>query len=291
SLKYGNFTVLEEPGIYRISHGVLTRNQYAARLSRLETVVVRATLWQRRIGRCNLSIGTAGTFGEQGILAPVAMMLDEKVLPQRIESVCPPCRIEEDRWQPLPKRYRWTLVARWAMTTVVLMIPVAATVLQAYRHGGSPFMHAMLFIVPAGTLAMFASSLLGTIRAGYAVGEDVVASRYGFFTQTTSVMPLERIEVAMESQPPFWRRHGLVALDVKGMTHQVAFPMLPKEVSDAIVERVAERSRARQDAKRQATEEGPGGSGMPSLPPSFPSYRAASIPAEHPSSDSGSSIG
>jgi len=74
-LKYGGFVVRRDARMLRISFGLFSRVQVAIRPERIEYLHLTTTLLQRHLHRTSLQVGTASSFGEAGVLAPMALAL------------------------------------------------------------------------------------------------------------------------------------------------------------------------------------------------------------------------
>jgi len=228
-MRYGGFTVRREPGVTRVAYGLLTKVQVAIRPVRIEYALISSTPWQRLVRRETLSVGTAGTFGEQGTVAKLALMIPREETPAAVEKVIPGLDLRGLDWQSFPRFYVLFVIVRGLISLAIGSIFLVPFILL-------PEMPVRWFflLIPVSILSAVIDRLAGAKRAGYAVNEGFVAVRQGYFRQRVEIMPMAKVEVVMLHQPPWWRSQGLVAAGVKGMVHAVSLPMVPAEVFDSL---------------------------------------------------------
>lgn len=248
-LKYGEFLVKESGGALRISHGVLTKVQHIVRLDRVEYVRVSATWLQRSMGRANVQLGTAGNFGDDGLLAPVALMVPREHAMRILREVTQLEAPDELPWQPYP---RWLIPLtglKVLLSTLLLTIPFV--LISRLVPGAS----GLIIWIPIGvTVLTTALSVLRLWKAGYAEGGQTLGSRYGFFDQIIEIIPWDRIEFSSVGQPPFWRRRDSFHLSVQGMVRVVSLTAVPVEVVERIVRQIKTLSAERQAQRRHQRE-------------------------------------
>lgn len=239
ALKFGGFAVRSEPGCYRIAHGVLSKMQYTLRTERIEYAAVSATIWQKMIHRATVRVGTAGTFGEHGALMPLALMVEEREAERVAAGMVSRESLRDLPWQPFPRYY---LVVTVVHALIGLSMLAALWWAAGFLPGRGPapdIARIFLLVTIIGTVASTADKLFSYRISGYAVGEHVVAVRSGFLTRRTTMIPINRIELASTSDAPWWRMRGVTSLTVQGMVHSVQIPMLPIEEAQALCRRTA----------------------------------------------------
>jgi putative membrane protein len=248
-LKYGEFLVKESGGALRISHGILTKVQHIVRLDRVEYVRVSATWLQRAMGRANVQLGTAGNFGDDGLLAPVALMVPREQAMRILREVTQIESPDDLPWQAYPNWLAPLTGIRVLLSTLLLTIPFA--LISRLIPGAS----ALIIWIPIGVAVLTtALSVLRLWKAGYAEGGQTLGSRYGFFDQIIETIPWDRVEFASVSQPLFWRRREAFHISVQGMVRVVSLTAVPAEVVDRIVQRVKTLSGDRQAQRRYQRE-------------------------------------
>ena len=226
ALRYGGFAVLREPGVLRVSYGMLTKVAVAIRLARVEYALIATTPWQRLVGRVALSVGTAGTFGEQGTVAKIALMMPRAQVAAALADALPGFGGESLAWRAFPRRYVAVVLGRGLLGFVVALLFSGL----AFALPSLPARW-LFFVFPLLALGALLDRLAGARRAAYALGGGFLAVRQGYFRQRTEILPLARIEVATVRQPPWWRGRGLVVLGAKAMIHSVELPIVPDEVA------------------------------------------------------------
>ena len=225
-LKYGGFRLTRSAESFRVEYGLLNKTAIILRRTRIESVTVTRTALQRRIGRCTVKAATAGSFGEAGADAPLALGIPFAQVDDWTAEVAP--------LDPLTSLVFRRFSRRTLVASVVVTLALAAGTLWGWKVGFSFFglnenlfglrVMKMLLFVPVGL------ALLGLIeqglafrRSGIALGRGVVAVRTGWLQETTTLIPLERVEVMQLEQPPLWRRYRLWNGSVQAMVRSVAF--------------------------------------------------------------------
>lgn len=245
-LKYGEFLVKESGGALRISHGVLTKVQHIVRLDRVEYVRVSASLLQRAMGRANVQLGTAGNFGDDGLLAPVALMVPREHAMRILREVT---RIEA------PDDLPWTLYPRWLVPLTgvrVLLSTLLFTIPFLLVSRLIPGASGLIILIPIGFAILTTTlSVLRLRGAGFAEGIQTLGSRHGFFDEIVETIPWDRIEFASVGQSPFWRRRNVFHISVQGMVRVVGLIAMPTEAVDRVVQKVKTLSGERQVLRLQ----------------------------------------
>lgn len=243
ALRYGGFTVRREPGATRVSYGLLTKIQVVIRPARIEYAVLTSTPWQRLVGRQGLAVGTAGTFGEQGAMAKLALMMPNESVKDAVAAILPGLDVTRLPWRPFPRLYFRIVLVRGVISTLI-----SAAIAYPFLHLPGTMRWFMLML-PFYVFADFTDRLAGIRRAGIAVDDEFIAVRQGFFRQRVEIMPLARAEVMMSSQPPWWRRRRLLSLHLKAMVHNLGIPVMTVDEAEALRNRLEDQARRRHAAR------------------------------------------
>lgn len=256
AMRYARFQVRAEPGAYRIAYGLMTRVQHSIRAARVEHLEISSTLWQTWIRRVAIHVGTAGTFGEQGLTAPIALMLPEAQSSSAMRALLPDRSWDDLEWQRFPLFYLWISAFRSLLVLALVSLPIVllSWVVQANApEKGALFAAIMQAGFGFAVLSFLAGSLENALsfrRSGFAANRDLVAVRHGFFRRRTTFMPLDRVEVVEIVQPIFWRRRGLVTVTLTGMKHALTLPMVSAATAEGLAQRVRERASIRQSSRK-----------------------------------------
>jgi len=232
-LKFGGFVVHRSEHIFRISYGLLNKVQLSIRPGRIEYVHLTTTVLQRLMDRTSLHLGTAGSFGEAGVFAPVALFVERKVAYDGASEVIPGLDIEDLNWQPFDRIFYRARVARSLLNIVVLTS--LAALLNVY--GG------LSLVWPAWGFFMLliairlATLFLAKPENGFAVTEDTLVVRSGYFHQSISAMPIIRMENIAVRQPMWWRRYGASSVIAQAMKHRIPVPAMPDSEIENLLSR------------------------------------------------------
>lgn len=250
-LKYGNFVVRREEHVFRISHGLLGRFQTAVRPSRIEFANLSVTIPQRLMYRATLRVGTASSFGEAGVLAPVALFVDRHVAQEGIADVIPGLDLNRVPWRPFhPVFYRAAVVR------CLLFLSALALLAWGIGLAGASLrmvVWVMLGLLGGASLMRLSTIFLAQPENSFAITDDAIVVRQGYFHQTVLAMPIDRLENAAVTQPRWWRRWGAVHLSVQGMKHHVHLPAVPESAAEGLLERW--RTKLAQREAREALAE------------------------------------
>jgi putative membrane protein len=242
AVKYGRFTVAREPGLIRISHGILTKLQFAVRLRRVEIAIVSSTVWQRIVRRCTVRVGTAGTFGEEGATVPLALMIPADSADSAVQSVLPTFDESMLDWKPLPRYYMLSQATRVLLTSSLF----AGISLGLYYTGFGRLLQGLGWLIPTlfGSYLFWlvAGVVFGYRKMAYAVSNEFIASRGGLFTKTVYYMPLAKVETIGTTEPPWWRRRQVTRLIATGMVQSIVLPMIPESAVAKIANLMLERN-------------------------------------------------
>ena len=234
-LKYGGFEVHRNEKIFKISYGLLNKAQLVVRPSRIELLQIKATLPQRWLRRAAFMVGTASSFGEVGVLAPVALFVERHRAYASAGEVIAGLDIDSLRWQRFSPVY-YRAVAVRVLIALVSLLGLAWVVARAADDLGSVVAAWMIFGLIAGLILLSTLCIfLSIAENSYAITGDVLVVRKGYITQSISVMPIQRMENVSITQPFWWKRYGAVTLGVQAMRNRLHVPALPASVTDELL--------------------------------------------------------
>lgn len=243
AIKNAHFAVRGEPGLLRITHGLLTRLQYAVRIPRVEIATVTSTVWQRMVKRSSIRVGTAGSFGEQGATVPIAMMLFKDQISPSLRRVLPDFDDRDMVWKQLPRYY----FIRSAIASILTLAIVSFAAYQVQIRIVLSHAQEWQWVIPLvmgficlWTLIDLAVSYRWT---GYAITDKFMAFRHGYFTRQLTYMPIAKIDTVGMTSPVWWFRRSVVKFAANGMVHSINIPMVPIEVAEEVARRITHRPR------------------------------------------------
>jgi len=265
-LNYYAFTLVRRGDELRYDRGLIERYSGTIPLSKVQTVSLAENVLQRVVGYASLSIETAGSSPGQagGSQSAVPLAKRERVidLAQSVE------RFGDPSFERPPKRARLRYVARYS---IVLAALVGAAFLADRATATQLYWYALLAAVPLIPVAAH----LKWRNLGYALCEDHVVTRSGFWNRTTTVVPYYRVQTVLDSQTIFQRRRDLATLTIdtagsRSLTGQDAQAIdidvglaaeLREEVASRLQDSLAERTPAEDrlfdvDAAPDATFDG-----------------------------------
>jgi putative membrane protein len=183
-------------------------------------------------------VGTASSFGEAGVLAPVALYVLEDVAYRHAGSVIPGLDIRNLRWQPLHAVFYWRRVWRVVLfQAVALSLVMFACISARQTFVGLAICGPLLFL----GLCSLAGTFLAAPENGYAITDDAVVVRMGYLHQTISAVPISRIENVRLAQPFWWRKRGVTRLTVQAMRNILQIPALPESAARDLMGRWEEK--------------------------------------------------
>jgi len=201
--QYG-FTLRREGDDLHYDRGLLTSLSGSIPLARVQTLTVRENVFQRALGYAGLSIDTAGYGGQEsgGQRSAIPMARRERVvaLAAAIEDV----DVDGEFERP-PARARRRYAARYALAVAAL----AAAAFSVARVVGDFSLWWTPAVLFAGVLP---AAHLTWRHRGYAVREDHVLVRAGFWTRRTTVVPNERLQTVQRRATVFQRRRDLASV-------------------------------------------------------------------------------
>lgn len=208
---------------FRRRHGLVRTTDAELSRERIQLARVRSTPFHRLLGLAQADVGTAGisdvtVFGLQWPLAPLAERDAAWGLVERAVGV--------DRssieLRSLPARARRRYVVRYALAVVALTVATAL----AGRFVSAARAIPLWSFLPLLALAPLAGHVTWVHR-GYAVLDEAVVVRSGFWRRQTHVVPTDTVQNLSVSRSPLQERIGLVSvrLDVASMPFLPGIPI------------------------------------------------------------------
>lgn len=192
----------------RYARGLLSRYTGTIPLSKVQTVSISENVLARLIGYASLAVETAGYApGDSGSESAVPLARRERVL-ELAREVEP---FGEVNFERPPERARLRYVFRYAIAGLLLTGGAYAV----DRFTGFSF----AWYLVAGLVALApVGAHLKWRNVGFAVLDDHVVLREGFWSRTTMVVPYYRVQTVVDSQTVFQRRRDLatVVVDTAG---------------------------------------------------------------------------
>lgn len=208
-LRYYGFRLYRHDEELRYKRGLLQQYDGTIPLSKIQTLMIRENLLARSVGYGSLAIETAGYAPGQGdnVEAAVPIAKRERVfeLARTIEDIGKP------EFARPPKRARLRYVARYTIVVGILTgIAGAAHLLtEAFP---------LWFAVAAIWVVVLPAAHLKWKNIGYAVDDDYIITRTGFWTRRTTIVPYYRVQTIASAQSVFQRRRNLATLAVDTAT-------------------------------------------------------------------------
>ena len=206
---YYGFRLSRAGSELRYERGLLQQFAGSIPLEKVQALAISENLLARRLGYASLSVETAGYApgDSSGSQSAVPIAERERVF-ALARSVDP---FDEPDWRRPPKRARTRYVVRYVAVVLVL----AGIAYAVDRFTG--FSYAWYYVLVGVPLAPVGAHLKWRNLA-YAVCEDHVLTRAGFWSRETRVVPYYRIQTVVHSQSVFQRRRDLatVLVDTAG---------------------------------------------------------------------------
>lgn len=225
-LKYGGFAVRRNEKVFRISYGLLNKVQMAIRPERIEYLHLTATIPQRWMSRASVQVGTASTFGEAGVLAPVALFVDRHRAYKGASEVIPGLNIDGLLWTKFDPIFYRAASIRSLVTVVVCSLIYKALAIFAPNTYLVPTI--VLGMISALVLMKLITLFLASPENGFAITRDAILVRQGYFHQSISAIPIRRIENVAMYQPLWWKSRKATAFSVQGMKHRLSVGAMPQ---------------------------------------------------------------
>ena len=206
---YYGFRLSRAGSELRYERGLLQQFAGTIPLEKIQSLAITENVLARRLGYASLSVETAGyapgdSSGSQSAV-PIAERNRVFGLARSIDS------FGEPDWQRPPKRARTRYVVRY----VALVLLLAGVAYAVDRFTGLSY--AWYFVLLGVPLAPVGAHLKWRNLA-YAVCEDHVLTRAGFWSRETRVVPYYRVQTVVHSQTVFQRRRSIatVLIDTAG---------------------------------------------------------------------------
>jgi len=203
-IEYYGFTLEREGDDLRYERGLLRRYSGTIPLSKVQTVSIRENVVMRRFGLATLVVETAGYSGgtresAQGVAIPMA---PRPVVYDLAHDIEPFGDLDFER---SPTRARRRYAARFAIVAgVVTAVGYAVDTFVL----GSGYWWLLLGLF----LAVPPAAHLRWRHRGVALDDDVLATRTGFWRQTTRIVPYYRVQTVFIGRSPFQRRRDLATV-------------------------------------------------------------------------------
>jgi putative membrane protein len=186
--------------------GLTTKYSGAIPLSKIQTLTVTSWLFQRPLGYAGLRVETAGLGSQRAQQegSPSAIPLAARDRVWSFAAAIEGCEEAPDVRRP-PERARRVYAVRY-----LLALGALTSLGLAYDAAVGTFARwwAPALLVPLVPLAAH----LKWANRGYALGEDHLFVRRGFWRRRTSVVPYRRLQTVVRSRTVFQRRLGLADL-------------------------------------------------------------------------------
>ncbi len=243
----------DESGDLRVDSGVLTRQQRRLALSRLQSVDVAQPLLARIVGMAELRVEVAGAGDSRVVLQYLteadAQALRSEVL-ARAAGLRPDVGTAPERvLVSVPTRDLAISLLVSATTAAAVVVTTIVVVAAVALEGGV----GLLALVLGGGVPIFAAFGQFVRLFGFTLAEspDGLRLRSGLTTTRTQTVPPGRVHAIELIEPLLWRRWGWVRVRVTlagspgsgddqqdGQTAGVLLPVAPREVAEAVVDRV-----------------------------------------------------
>jgi putative membrane protein len=203
-VEYYQFTLTREDDDLRYERGLLRRYSGTIPVEKVQTVSVRENALMRRFGYATLVVETAG-YGpqsqqsSQGVAVPMAPREDVYELAR---DVAP---FGDLAFERPPKRARRRYAFRYGFVATVLVAVGYAVDTFVLESGRWWVLLGLFAVVVPGAYYHW-------VHRGYALDDDVLATRTGFWRRTTRVVPYYRIQTVFVRRTPFQRRRRLATV-------------------------------------------------------------------------------
>ncbi len=201
-LQYAGFRLIESGSRLTIERGLLTRIRTSAPRRRIQAWTLREGVLHRLFRRRALLVDTASSRNqdEKRAFREVAPVANGERCDALVRHLLPHAQWPPDRWQPLHPRAWWRMAVPGSVFASVL------TLALCWRFG----LHGLtgLLWLPWSLLAAWRNAQ----RAGYALGEHLVAVREGWWSRHWRFAELDKLQALRLRRSPLDRRFGMASL-------------------------------------------------------------------------------
>lgn len=191
----------------RYERGLLQQYSGTIPLDKVQALTLTENVVSRRIGYASLEVETAGYGpGDQAGSQSAVPLADRERALALARKVEPFGEVSFDR---PPKRARLRYAVRYGLVVLVLVAAGFLVSRLAVVQVAVPWF-APIVLLPLAPVAAH----LKWRHLGYALTEDHVVTREGFWTRTTTVVPYYRVQTLVERATVFQRRRRLATLIV-----------------------------------------------------------------------------
>jgi putative membrane protein len=244
-LKYGGFVVHKSETTFRISYGLLNKVQLAIRPKRIEFVHITVTLIQRWMSRASLYVGTAASFGEAGVYAPVGLFVEREVAYAGAQEVIPGLELHRLEWKPFhPVFYRARAIR--TLSFIAGILSLGYLVSQVAGLGAALPVWLALYLLVGILLLQLAALFLAMAENGYAITDSAFVVRRGYYHQSISAMPILRMETMWMTKPFWWQRYHAANLTIQAMKQKIAVGAIAESDIDLLMARWKELTDSQQ---------------------------------------------
>ena len=209
--RYYGFVLHRGAEELRYERGLLQQFRGTIPLEKVQTLTVRENVLARAWGYASLYIETAGSTGasDGSTNSQSAIPIAERERVLELTRSLEPADL--DSFVRPPRRARWRYAVRYAAALLVL-----AGLLYA---GEQLTDHSLFWFIPLVGLPLVpVAAHLKWKHRGYAVDDEYVVTRNGFWMRETKIVPLHRVQTVFSSETIFQRRRdlGTVTVDTAG---------------------------------------------------------------------------
>jgi putative membrane protein len=203
-VEYYDFRLVREGDDLRYERGLLRRYSGTIPLAKVQTVSIRENVAMRRFGLATLVVETAGYSGGsresgQGVAIPMA---PRPVVYDLAHDIEPFGDLDFER---SPTRARRRYAARFAIVAGVVTAVGYAVDTLVLGSGYWWLLLGLFLVVPP-------AAHLRWRHRGVALDDEVLATRTGFWRQTTRIVPYYRVQTVFVGRSPFQRRRDLATV-------------------------------------------------------------------------------
>lgn len=235
-VKFHGFTLRTRGDDLRVEFGLLTRVTVTIPRERIQLVSLSRGPLHRAFGRVAVQVETAGSAGQAGAAGAEKLWIAPIVAEARLHELLAEIQPEVDRnradWRPIAPAARRRIFIRGCLLALFLITGMSAF--------AGPL--AWLLLPPAVALAGL-HAVRWVRSAGWALLDEAVAWRSGWWTRRESIVRLGKIQALARVSSPFDRRRGMasLAVDTAGagrVGHAVAMRYLQQDVAVELLERL-----------------------------------------------------